>query len=403
MNRAKDLRLVEPSTLKPNPANRNIHPQDQIERLVKLIEYQGFRAPVVVSNRSGLVVAGHGRLLAAKQMGLKEIPVSFQDFDDEAQEIAYGVSDNAIGAWAELDMSNIFADMKAMSDGFDFDLFGIQNLDISKLEPDPVGDPDDAPEVPEEPRSVRGDLYELGRHRVLCGDSLSIDDVEKLMGGAVADMVWTDPPYNVAYEGKTADALTIENDSMGDEAFYQFLYDMYSALITVTKPGGAIYVAHADSEGANFREAMKDAGWLLKQCLVWVKQTFAMGRQDYHWRHEPILYGWKPGAAHNWYTDRKQSTVMEFNKPARNAEHPTMKPVELVEYMLGNSSAPNDLVLDVFGGSGTTLIASEKSGRRSCLMELDPRYVDVIVTRYCEYTGNNKIKLNGEEIEWARR
>jgi DNA modification methylase len=221
-----------------------------------------------------------------------------------------------------------------------------------------------------------------------------LDDVQKLMGEEKADMVWTDPPYNVAYEGKTKDALKIQNDEMSAESFYQFIYDAYSNMLMFTKPGGAIYVAHADSEGMNFRKALVDSGWLLKQCLIWVKQALVMGRQDYHWKHEPILYGWAPGASHNWYSDRKQTTVLEFDRPSRNAEHPTMMPIELIEYCLTNSCAAKGLVLDLFGGSGSTLIACEKTGRKAALVELDPRYCDVIVARWEKYTGKKASLLN---------
>lgn len=256
---------------------------------------------------------------------------------------------------------------------------------------DPKCDEDDSPEPPVEPKSKPGDLYQLGKHRLLCGDATMLDDYKKLMDGNVAHMVWIDPPYNVNYEGGTG--LKIMNDSMSDEAFFQFLYDMYSNVILNVLPGSAIYVAHADSEGANFRSAMKKAGWLLKQCLIWVKSSFVMGRQDYHWQHEPILYGWSPGASHNWYSDRKQSTVLRFDKPPRNGEHPTMKPVELVEYCLNNSSRQNDMVLDCFGGSGTTLIACEKTGRQCFMLEKDPRYADVIVKRYENFTGKQAVLL----------
>jgi DNA modification methylase len=256
---------------------------------------------------------------------------------------------------------------------------------------DPQCDEDESPEPPVEPKSRPGDVYSLGRHRLVCGDSTILSDVQKLMGTELADMVWTDPPYNVAYEGKTKDALKIKNDSMSGEQFYQFLHDAYSNMLMHTKPGCAIYVAHADTEGMNFRKALTDSGWLLKQCLVWVKNSIVMGRQDYHWRHEPILYGWAPGSAHHWYSDRKQSTVIECKRPSRNAEHPTMKPVELIEYCFANSCPRGGLVLDLFGGSGSTLIAAEKTGRRAFLCELDPRYADVIVARWEKYTGKTAV------------
>lgn len=197
----------------------------------------------------------------------------------------------------------------------------------------------------------------------------------------------TDPPYNVAYEGKTKNALRIENDSMSDEAFRQFLRDAYTAADAVMKPGAVFYIWHADSEGYNFRGAAKDAGWKVRQCLIWKKQTMVMGRQDYHWKHEPCLYGWKEGAGHLWAADRKQTTILEFDRPSRNGEHPTMKPVALFEYQMLNNTKGGDKVLDSFGGSGTTMIAAEKNGRHACLMELDPRYCDVIVRRWQAFTG----------------
>jgi len=223
----------------------------------------------------------------------------------------------------------------------------------------------------------------------VCGDATVLETYNKLMDGKKADMVFTDPPYNVAYEGKTKEGLTIKNDDMSDDQFYKFLYDFYSNVLMNMEPGAAIYVAHADSEGANFRKALKDSGLLLKQCIIWLKNTIVMGRQDYHWKHEPILYGWSPGGSHKWYSDRKQSTVFECKKPARNGEHPTMKPVELVEYFIGNSSKEGDRILDPFGGSGTTLIAAEKTGRIAYLCELDPKYCDVIVSRWEKYTGKS--------------
>jgi site-specific DNA-methyltransferase (adenine-specific) len=221
----------------------------------------------------------------------------------------------------------------------------------------------------------------------MCGDSTSIDAVERLCAGQLIDMWLTDPPYNVAYEGKTKDALTIKNDKMGDDSFRQFLRDAYIAADAVMKRGAVFYIWHADSEGYNFRGAAKDAGWTVRQCLIWKKQTMVMGRQDYHWKHEPCLYGWKDGAAHLWATDRKQTTILEFNRPSRNGEHPTMKPVELFAYQILNNTKGNDRVLDSFGGSGTTAIAAEKHGRDALLMELDPKYCDVIVKRWQDFTG----------------
>jgi DNA modification methylase len=360
---AKAITLVPLKDIKLNPKNRNKHPADQIDRLVKIIKETGFRRPGTISNRTGFLVCGECRYLAAKKIGLKEIPIMHQDYADAAQELADAVADNAIDKWANLDTSGINAGRQRVED-FDLDLLGIKDFRIVEPTIEPQCDEDDAPHVRSETISKPGDIWLLGRHRLLCGDATIADDVAKMMGAERADLVWTDPPYNVAYEGKTAESLTIQNDEMSGTDFYQFLYDAYLTMFMFTKPGGGIYVAHADTEGVNFRKAMMDAGWLFKQCLVWVKQTFVMGRQDYHWKHEPILYGWAPGAAHTWIGDRKQSTVLEFSKPARNGEHPTMKPVELIEYCLSNSVVPGGLVLDLFGGSGSTLIACEKTGQQ---------------------------------------
>lgn len=394
---AKNIQLVKLKDIKLNPKNRNKHPAEQIDRLVKIIEKTGFRRPGTISNRTGLLVCGEGRYLAAKKLGLKEMPIMFQDYENEQQEYADAVADNGIDKWSALDTSGIMQDVKEFED-FDLDLLGIKDFRIVEPTIEPQCDEDEAPGVPSQPITKPGDIYHLGRHKLICADSTVADDVAKMMGSDRADCIWTDPPYNVAYQGKTKESLTIQNDEMGDEDFYQFLYDAYLTMIMFTRPGGAIYVAHADSEGANFRKAMKDAGWLLKQCLVWVKQSLVMGRQDYHWKHEPILYGWAPGASHDWFSDRKQTTVLEFSRPSRNEEHPTMKPVELVEYCIKNSCKPGGIVMDLFGGSGTTMIAAEKCGMSARLVELDPRYCDVIVNRWERYTGQKAILANQNAI-----
>jgi DNA modification methylase len=225
------------------------------------------------------------------------------------------------------------------------------------------------------------------RHRVMCGDSTSAADVAALCGGELADMWLTDPPYNVAYEGGTKEKLTIQNDKMDDGSFRTFLREAYVAADASMRPGAAFYIWHADSESYNFRGAARDAGWTVRQCLIWKKQTLVMGRQDYHWKHEPCLYGWKDGAAHFWASDRKQTTVLEFDRPMRSTEHPTMKPVDLFAYLMLNNTKVGDIVLDSFAGSGTTAIVAEKFGRRARVMELDPKYCDVIVKRWQDFTG----------------
>lgn len=387
--------LISISDLKTNPKNRNQHPKEQIERLAKILAYQGWRYPIKISNRSRMVVSGHGRIEAAVMNGWDKVPVSYQDYESEEQEFTDSISDNAIASWSELDLSGINMDVGDLGP-FDIDLLGIENFTVvpeDKLEPQ--CDEDEVGEPPKEPISKPGDVWLLGRHRLLVGDATIHDDFVKLMQGEQAHFIWTDPPYNVAYQGKTKDALEIENDSMNNEDFLQFLTDVYTNLFTSVAPGSSIYVAHADSEGANFRNAMKAGGFLFKQCLIWVKHSLVMGRQDYHWKHEPILYGWAAGGSHNWYSDRKQTTVLEFNRPNRNAEHPTMKPVELVEYCMNNSSKPGDIVIDPFLGSGTTLIACEKLNRTCRGIEIDPRYADVIVNRWEKYTGKKAELMNG--------
>jgi len=285
--------------------------------------------------------------------------------------------------------------------GFDVYLTGFTDEEMAKLKPIVLNggltDEDAVPEAPEEPRTRLGDVWILGKHRLLCGDSTNVDAISKLMNGQLADMLLTDPPYNVNYEGKTKEALKIKNDTMDNDSFRMFLRDAFVSADTVMKQGAVFYIWHADSEGYNFRGAAFDAGWKVRQCLIWKKQTLVMGRQDYHWIHEPCLYGWKEGASHLWASDRKQTTILEFDRPSRSAEHPTMKPVALFEYQMLNNTKGSDIVLDSFGGSGTTLLAAEKNGRQARLMELDPKYCDVIVKRWQEYTGQEAILESTQE------
>jgi site-specific DNA-methyltransferase (adenine-specific) len=265
----------------------------------------------------------------------------------------------------------------------------------AEIEVEAKEDDFDVPVGGSETDIVLGDLFEIGNHRLICGDSTQTDTFEKLMGGGYADLVITDPPYNVAYEGKTKDALTIKNDKQEDEKFYQFLYDFYTALGAYTKAGGGWYVWFADVEIVNFAKAFKDAGLKLAQMVIWQKNSMVMGRKDYHFKHEPCLYGWKEGAAHGWYSDRKQTTILNFDRPNRNADHPTMKPVELFAYQIGNSSKQGDIVCDGFGGSGTTMVACEQMNRKAYLVEFDPKYCQVIIDRMIKLVPNIKILKNG--------
>jgi site-specific DNA-methyltransferase (adenine-specific) len=366
-----------------------------VDRVAAAIREFGFRVPVIAKS-DGTVVDGHLRLKAAKKLGLETVPVMLADDMTDIQIKAFRLSVNKMAEMAEWDNELLVLELADLGEmGFDMDLTGFTLDEISALTPlelEPgLTDEDAVPEPPAVPVTVLGDVWLLGRHRVMCGDSCSITDIEKLVSGRQADMWLTDPPYNVAYEGGTKEKLTIQNDSMADDTFRQFLRDAYVAADVAMKPGAVFYIWHADSEGYNFRGAAQDAGWKVRQCLIWKKSSLVMGRQDYHWKHEPCLYGWKEGAGHLWAADRKQTTILEFDKPSRNGEHPTMKPVALFEYQMLNNTKGGDLVLDSFGGSGTTLIAAEKNGRHSCLMELDPKYVDVIIKRWQDFTGKTAV------------
>jgi len=392
---ANRIEIWQTSRLIPYDRNARTHSPEQVDKIAASIAEFGFTNPILVDSADG-IIAGHGRLLAAQRLGLSEVPVVVLDHLTEAQRRAYILADNRLALDAGWDVEMLAQELEALQAmDFDLDLTGFNQEEIAKYldinEPEPPGDPEEVPTVAKFPTSCPGDLWILGKHRLLCGSATTITDVERLVNGELVDMMWTDPPYNVAYKGKTKDALEIQNDSMGNEDFRQFLLDAYLSAYAVLKPGGAVYVAHADSEGENFRGAMRESGLLVKQCLVWVKSCMVMGRQDYQWKHEPILYGWKEGAAHTWLSDRKQTTVLEFNKPTRNGEHPTMKPVDLVEYCIRNHIGPGGSVIDLFGGSGTTLIAAENIGARAFLTELDPLYVDVIVRRWQEFTGKEAI------------
>ena len=372
--------------------NSRKHSDEQVAQIAASIKEFGWTNPILVDGANG-IIAGHGRLMAARKLGMEAVPVIELAHLSEPQRKALIIADNKLAMNAEWDNDLLMLELGELLEvGFDLDLlgFGKDELDalLSPTEAtEGLTDEDAVPEPPAVPVTVLGDVWLLGRHRVMCGDSCSITDMDKLVAGRQTDMWLTDPPYNVAYEGGTKEKLTIQNDSMTDDAFRQFLRDAYVTADSTMKPGAVFYIWHADSEGYNFRGAAQDAGWKVRQCLIWKKSSLVMGRQDYHWKHEPCLYGWKEGAGHLWATDRKQTTILEFDKPSRNGEHPTMKPVALFEYQMLNNTKGGDLVLDSFGGSGTTLIAAEKNGRHSCLMELDPKYVDVIIKRWQEFTG----------------
>lgn len=382
----------------PYARNSRTHSEEQVAQVAASMREFGFTNPVLI-DAGGVIVAGHGRVMAAKSIGLKEVPCIRLGHLTESQIRAYVIADNKLAENAGWDEDMLRIEMQALqADDFDLGLLGFGDAEIAELlkediEPsEGLTDADEVPEVRREVISKAGDIWALGRHRLMCGDSTNVAAVQALMGGGMVDLLLTDPPYNVAYEGKTEDALTIQNDSMSDADFRSFLQSVYRAANAVMRPGACFYVWHADSEGYNFRGAAHDVGWKVRQCLIWAKNSLVLGRQDYHWRHEPCLYGWKDGAAHYWGSDRSQTTLLEFNRPTRNGEHPTMKPVDLFKYQVENSSRHGDIVLDLFGGSGTTMIACEQTSRRARLMELDPKYCDVIIRRWQEFTGKAAVR-----------
>ena len=389
------IQKVKITEVKRNPDNPRIIKDDKFNKLVnsikefpKMLEIR----PIVV-NEKMIVLGGNMRLKACKEAGLKEVFIIKAEDLTEEQQKEFIVKDNVgFGEWDFEHLANEWDSEKLEEWGLDVPDFEVEDDTEAK---------EDDYEEPEELKTniVLGDLIEIGEHRLICGDSTKVETFEKLMQGELADMVVTDPPYNVAYEGKTKDALTIKNDSMGNDDFYKFLFDFYSSLGTVVKKGGAIYVWHASCEVINFSQALLDAGWLLKQQLIWVKNAMVLGRQDYQWKHEPCLYGWLDGASHKWYSDRKQTTVIEWDKPQRNGEHPTMKPVGLFGYQIQNSSKVNDIVIDAFGGSGTTMVACQELKRKARLIEFDPKYCQVIIDRMMKLDSELIVKINGKDYE----
>lgn len=364
-----------------------------VDYVANSIKEFGFQQPIVV-DKDMVVIAGHTRLKAAKKLKLKEVPVVIADNLTEEQVKAYRLADNKTAEKAEWDFDLLTDELLSLQElDFDMEQFGF-DFDFSEDE-EAVEDDNWEADVPEEPISKRGDIWVLGRHRLMCGDSTEAADVALLMDGNKADMLLTDPPYNVDYTGKASELETrkIENDKMEDSAFQDFLTSAFENAAENMKAGGVFYIWHADSEGLNFRVACKKAGFQVRQCLIWNKNAMVMGRQDYQWKHEPCLYGWKDGASHLWASDRKQTTVLEFEKPQKNNLHPTMKPIKLFDYQIKNNTKGDDIVLDLFGGSGTTIMAAEQNGRRGFVMEYDPKFVDVIVDRWEQFTGMKAKKI----------
>ena len=438
---------IATDALIPYARNSRTHSPEQVAQLARSIEQFGFTNPVLVDEHNTLI-AGHGRVMAAQRIGLPAVPAIRLLHLSDTQRRAYVIADNKLAEQAGWNMAMLTREVEdLMEENFDISMLGFGDDELAELLGDaapgavPVGktEIEDAPALKPDPVTRTGDVWLLGQHRVVCGDSTSMANLGRLMQNVEADMCWTDPPYNVAYETK---AGKIANDDLGDTEFRAFLVSAFNAAFAVLKSGGAIYVAHADTEGLNFRSAFAAAGFKLSGCLVWRKNSLVLGRSDYQWQHEPILYGWKPGAAHQWFGGRKQTTILDLaqttslfrlrldgkyeiqlgesvlivdgdakveellpsiineDKPSRNEGHPTMKPVALVERMLRNNAKKGAVVLDLFGGSGSTLMACEKLGMKARLSELDAGYVDVIVNRWQNYTGKVAV-LEGANKTYA--
>lgn len=380
--------MMKLADIKPYAGNAKKHDDKQIKNVMQSIKDFGIVQPLVV-DKDNVLIIGHCRLIACKRLKLKEAPVVRLEDLTEEQANKLRLLDNKLNE-SDWDFDLLADQIPEL----DFSAYDIE-WDLPEVKQDNDIIEDDVPEEVET-RCKLGDIWQLGNHRLMCGDSTDAGCVDVLMGGAKADLYITDPPYNVDYQGKTKDALKIQNDKMDNDSFRQFLRDSFFAADNVMRNGAVFYIWHADSEGYNFRGACFDIGWKVRECLIWNKNSMVMGRQDYQWKHEPCLYGWKDGASHLWASDRKQTTVLDFNRPNRNGEHPTMKPVGLFAYQISNNTHESDRVLDSFGGSGTTLIACEQLNRIGYCMELDPHYCDVIIQRWENLTKGKAVLLNGE-------
>jgi DNA modification methylase len=400
-----EMKLVALDKLIPYANNARTHSPEQINKLRSSIREFGFINPIIIDRDFG-VIAGHGRITAAREEGITELPCVFADHLTEAQKKAYIIADNRMALDAGWDEEMLRVEIEFLSEmAFDLSFTGFDADELSKLFDGDKEIKDDDFDVDAElqkPAITKpGDVWLLGRHRLVCGDSTKSETFTALMDGKLANLVVTDPPYNVNYEGT---AGKIKNDNMGNEAFYDFLLAAFKNTEAAMAQDASIYVFHADTEGLNFRKAFSDAGFQLSGCCIWKKPSLVLGRSPYQWQHEPVLFGWKKKGKHKWYTDRKQTTIWEFDKPKKNAEHPTMKPIALLAYPIMNSSLANCIILDPFGGSGSTLIACEQSNRICYTIELDEKYCDVICNRFIAEAGNSDgVFLIRDDIEYKYR
>lgn len=417
MRTTTKLEMRRVADLIPYARNAREHSDEQVQQLRASLREFGFVAPLLIDTQ-GNIIAGHGRLLAAKAEGMEEVPCVLVEHLTDTQRRAYILADNRLAEQASWNEDLVSLELQELKDaGFDFSLTGFDESDIILEDSTDVQEDDYDPEIPAEPKSQRGQIYQLGRHRLMCGDATAPADVAALMAGTEAQLLLTDPPYNVDYTGNTGEHMKIENDAQAEDAYCDFLRQAFGNAKAVMEPGASYYLWHADAApGLAVRTACHSVGLQVRQCLIWVKQSATLSRQDYHWQHEPCLhgqtevealdcgdtwddheaclYGWKDGRAHLWCSDRKQTTVLEFDRPTRSEEHPTMKPVRLFGYQVANSTLREAVVLDLFAGSGTTAIACEQLGRVAYLMESDPRFVDVIIDRWEKFTGQKAVLLN---------
>lgn len=398
-----EMQLVPLGKLVPYINNARTHSPEQLTKLRSSLREFGFINPVII-DRDYNIIAGHGRVLAAKEEGIMEVPCVFVDYLTEAQKKAYILADNRMALDAGWDEELLRIEIESLQgEDFDVSLTGFEEQELADLfaiEGDKAAKDDDfelSAALEKASFVERGDLWIVGRHRLLCGDATRTEDVERLMDGKKANLVVTDPPYGVSF--KSSDGLTIQNDSMKDEEFYTFLLTAFQCMAEHLENGGSAYVFHADTEGLNFRKAFIDIGFHLAGVCIWVKNSLVLGRSDYQWQHEPVLFGWKKGGKHSWYSDRRQTTIWNYDKPKRNKNHPTSKPLDLLGYPICNSSQENAIVLDTFGGSGSTMMACEQLNRICHMMELDEKYASVILRRYVEDTGDkeNVYVIRGDE------
>jgi DNA modification methylase len=391
----------------PYANNARTHSKEQINKLRSIYRGIGYGDPVEV-DENFTILSGHGRVEAAKAEGMTELPYVMLTGMTESEKKAYILAVNRSALDAGWDEDLLAVEIEALQEqAFDLSLTGFSDEELQALygsDPEETHDDDfDLSAALEKAAFVEpGDLWAVGRHRLLCGDATKAEDVEKLMDGKRANLIVTDPPYGVSF--KSSSGLAIQNDSMKGDEFYQFLLAAFQAMAGVLEKGGAAYVFHADTEGLNFRKAFIDAGFHLAGVCIWVKNSLVLGRSDYQWQHEPVLYGFLQNGKHPWYADRKQTTIWNYDKPKRNENHPTSKPLDLLAYPITNSSQENSIVIDTFGGSGSTMMACEQTGRTCCMMELDPKYASVILRRYVEDFGNEDqvyVERDGKKLMYA--